>query len=138
MWPRLAIGHQRQGLDKLYDFAELWELRRDAFAKVSDHAAVLISRPPETGKVVPNARPSGSGACRGLRARHGRQTTVGALLGSFSSSGSSDGYPGLESSRAAFTTETRWNCRLAAPGYQRTRRQPGPARSRTRSGWCGW
>jgi hypothetical protein len=44
----LAIGHQRQGLDRLYNFAELWELRRDAFAKVSDHVAALI----EPGKVV--------------------------------------------------------------------------------------
>jgi integrase len=52
----LAIGHQRQGLDKLYDFAELWELRCDAFAKVSDHVARLIGPRSETCKVVPLAR----------------------------------------------------------------------------------
>jgi integrase len=40
----LAIGHQRQGLDRLYDFAELWELRTDAFRKVSDHVARLIKQ----------------------------------------------------------------------------------------------
>jgi hypothetical protein len=50
----LAIGHQRQGLDKLYDFAELWDLRREAFAKVSDHVAALLDQP--GGKVVPLAR----------------------------------------------------------------------------------
>jgi integrase len=50
----LAIGHRRQGLDRLYNFAELWELRCGAFAKVSDHIAALI----ETGKVVALARPS--------------------------------------------------------------------------------
>jgi hypothetical protein len=38
----LAIGHQRQGLDKLYDFSQLWDLRRDAFGKVSDRVAALI------------------------------------------------------------------------------------------------
>jgi integrase len=48
----LAIGHQRQGLDKLYDFAELWELRCDAFAKVSDHVAGLVRQAAEPGKVV--------------------------------------------------------------------------------------
>jgi hypothetical protein len=48
----LAIGHAREGLRRQYDFAELWELRRDAFAKVSGHIAALISRPPEIGKVA--------------------------------------------------------------------------------------
>jgi hypothetical protein len=33
-----AIGHQRQGLDRLYNF----DLRCEAFAKVSDHVAALI------------------------------------------------------------------------------------------------
>jgi hypothetical protein len=54
----LAIGHQRQGLDRLYDFAELWELRCDAFGKVSDHVAGLIGQPLEPGKVVALARSS--------------------------------------------------------------------------------
>jgi len=40
------------------NFAELWDLRCDAFAKVSNHVAALIGQPPETGKVVPLARPS--------------------------------------------------------------------------------
>jgi integrase len=48
----LAIGHARQGLDKLYDFAELWDLRSDAFAKVSDHVARLLGEATEPGKVV--------------------------------------------------------------------------------------
>jgi integrase len=52
----LAIGHAREGLRRQYDFAELWNLRCDAFAKVSDHVAALI----ETGKVVALARPSQS------------------------------------------------------------------------------
>ena len=41
----LAIGHQRQGLDKLYDFAKLWDLRSAAFTKISDHVAGLIGQP---------------------------------------------------------------------------------------------
>jgi integrase len=48
----LAIGHQREGLDKLYDFAELWDLRCDAFAKVSDHVARLLRQAAEPSKVV--------------------------------------------------------------------------------------
>ena len=45
----LAIGHAREGLRRQYDFAKLWDLRCDAFAKVSDHVAALLG----TGKVVP-------------------------------------------------------------------------------------
>jgi integrase len=48
----LAIGHQRHGLDKLYDFAELWDLRCDAFAKVSDHVTRLLHRTADPGRVV--------------------------------------------------------------------------------------
>jgi integrase len=47
----LAIGHAREGLRRQYDFAELWDLRCDAFAKVSNHVAALL----EQGKVVPHA-----------------------------------------------------------------------------------
>jgi integrase len=54
----LAIGHAREGLRRQYDFAELWDLRCDAFAKVSNHVAALICQPLETGKIVPLARPS--------------------------------------------------------------------------------
>jgi hypothetical protein len=53
----LAIGHQRQGLDRLYNFAQLWDLRRGAFDKVSDHISALIGQP--TGKVVPLMQASG-------------------------------------------------------------------------------
>jgi hypothetical protein len=38
----LAIGHKRTGLDRLYNFDQAWQLRCDAFAKVSDHVATLI------------------------------------------------------------------------------------------------
>ena len=38
----LAIGHKRTGLDRLYNFDQAWQLRCDAFAKVSDHVAALI------------------------------------------------------------------------------------------------
>ena len=60
----LAIGHAREGLRKQYDFAELWELRCDAFAKVSDHVARLIGEATEPGKMVAiTARPPiGGGA----------------------------------------------------------------------------
>jgi integrase len=44
----LAIGHAREGLRRQYDFAELWDLRCNAFAKVSNHVAALIDQP--TGK----------------------------------------------------------------------------------------
>jgi integrase len=53
----LAIGHAREGLRKQYDFAELWDLRCDAFAKVSGHIAALISQP--TGKRATIERASG-------------------------------------------------------------------------------
>jgi hypothetical protein len=33
----LAIGHQRNGLERVYNFDEAWQLRCEAFAKVSDH-----------------------------------------------------------------------------------------------------
>jgi integrase len=48
----LAIGHQREGLRKEYDFEELWDLRVDAFAKVSDHVGRLIQQAADPGKVV--------------------------------------------------------------------------------------
>jgi hypothetical protein len=38
----LGIGHKRTGLDRLYNFDQAWQLRCDAFAKVSDHVAALI------------------------------------------------------------------------------------------------
>jgi integrase len=38
----LAIGHKRTGLDRLYNFDRAWQLRCDAFAKMSDHVATLI------------------------------------------------------------------------------------------------
>ena len=40
----LAIGHQRTGLSRLYNFDEAWDLRCAAFAKVSDHVVGLLSR----------------------------------------------------------------------------------------------
>jgi hypothetical protein len=46
----LAIGHQCQGL-------ELWDLRRDAFVKVSDHVATLIGQP-DAAKIIALARSS--------------------------------------------------------------------------------
>jgi integrase len=49
----LAIGHQRQGLDRLYNFAELWDLRCSAFGMVSGHITALV----KAGKVIPLARP---------------------------------------------------------------------------------
>jgi integrase len=39
----LAIGHKRTGLDRLYNFDEAWQLRCDAFTRVSDHVAALIN-----------------------------------------------------------------------------------------------
>jgi len=38
----LAIGHKRTGLDRLYNFDQAWQLRCDAFTRVSDHVAILI------------------------------------------------------------------------------------------------
>jgi integrase len=38
----LGIGHKRTGLDRLYNFDQAWQLRCDAFAKVSHHVAALI------------------------------------------------------------------------------------------------
>src|SRR5262249_61300936 len=38
----LAIGHKRTGLDRLYNFDQAWQLRCEAFAKVSDHVETLI------------------------------------------------------------------------------------------------
>ena len=46
----LAIGHKRTGLDRLYNFDQAWQLRCDAFAKVSDHVAALIDA--RTGAAV--------------------------------------------------------------------------------------
>jgi integrase len=45
----LAIGHKRK---RLYNFDEAWKLRCDAFAKVSEHVAQLLSRASAEGKVV--------------------------------------------------------------------------------------
>jgi hypothetical protein len=49
----LAIGHARDGLRRQYDFAQLWDLRGEAFAKVSDHVTALLEQP--SGKVIPLA-----------------------------------------------------------------------------------
>ena len=38
----LAIGHKRTGLDRLYNFDQAWQLRCDAFAKVTEHITTLI------------------------------------------------------------------------------------------------
>ena len=48
----LAIGHKRTGLDRLYNFDQAWQLRCDAFAKVSDHVAALLRHASAEGKVV--------------------------------------------------------------------------------------
>ena len=48
----LAIGHQRTGLARLYNFDQAWDLRCAAFAKVSDHVAALLGRASAEGKVV--------------------------------------------------------------------------------------
>ncbi|HEY2528773.1 MAG TPA: integrase arm-type DNA-binding domain-containing protein [Xanthobacteraceae bacterium] len=48
----LAIGHKRTGLDRLYNFDQAWQLRCDAFVKVSDHVARLLDRAAEKDKVV--------------------------------------------------------------------------------------
>ena len=48
----LAIGHKRTGLDRLYNFDQAWQLRCDAFAKVSDHVAALLGHAGAEGKVV--------------------------------------------------------------------------------------
>ena len=48
----LAIGHQRTGLSRLYNFDEAWDLRCAAFAKVSDHVVGLLSRAGAEGKIV--------------------------------------------------------------------------------------
>ena len=41
----LAIGHQRVGLERLYNFDQAWQLRCEAFAKVSAHVAALLALP---------------------------------------------------------------------------------------------
>jgi hypothetical protein len=38
----LAIGHVRADLVARYNFDTVWEGRRDAFTRVSDHVAALI------------------------------------------------------------------------------------------------
>jgi integrase len=48
----LAIGHKPTGLDRLYNFDQAWQLRWDAFAKVSNHVAALLGRASEQSKVV--------------------------------------------------------------------------------------
>jgi integrase len=49
----LAIGHKRTGVEGLYNFGEAWQLRCEAFAKVSEHVAELIGHASTEGKVVP-------------------------------------------------------------------------------------
>jgi hypothetical protein len=48
----LAIGLQRQGLERLYNFDPAWQLRCEALAKVSDHVAGLLGLAAAEGKVV--------------------------------------------------------------------------------------
>jgi hypothetical protein len=48
----LAIGHKRKGLERLHNFDQAWQLRCEAFVKVSDHIAELLGRAAEEGKVV--------------------------------------------------------------------------------------
>jgi hypothetical protein len=48
----LAIGHKRTGLDRLYNFDQAWQLRCDAFAKLSDQVAVLLGAR-EGAEVIP-------------------------------------------------------------------------------------
>jgi hypothetical protein len=48
----LAIGHKRTGLDGLYNFDEAWQLRCEAFARVSGHIAELLRLASAEGKVV--------------------------------------------------------------------------------------
>jgi integrase len=48
----LAIGHKRTGLDRLYNFDQAWQLRCDAFARVSTHIAALIGAR-EDAAVIP-------------------------------------------------------------------------------------
>jgi integrase len=76
----LAIGHRRHGLDRLYNFAQLWDLRRDAFEKVSGHVAGLIN----PAKVVPLTRPQGPAPAPPTLVTIGRRTPPAAgqqLLG---------------------------------------------------------
>ena len=55
----LAIGHQREGLERLYDFDQALQLRCDAFAKVTDHIARLLEQGTDPGRVVAiSARPN--------------------------------------------------------------------------------
>jgi integrase len=48
----LAIGHQRTGLERIYNLDEAWQLRCDAFTKISDHVAALLRIASAEGKVV--------------------------------------------------------------------------------------
>jgi integrase len=48
----LAIGHQRTGLARLYNFDQAWDLRCEAFTKVSNHVAGLLGQASAEGKVV--------------------------------------------------------------------------------------
>jgi hypothetical protein len=48
----LAIGHQRVGLERLYNFNQAWQLHCEAFAKVSDHVAELLGHADAECKVV--------------------------------------------------------------------------------------
>ena len=49
---QFAIGHQRNGLERIYNFDEAWQLRCEAFAKVSEHVARLLGCATDEGKVV--------------------------------------------------------------------------------------
>jgi integrase len=48
----LAIGHKREDLEGRYNFDEAWELRCEAFAKVSNHIAQLLKLAAAEGRVV--------------------------------------------------------------------------------------
>jgi hypothetical protein len=48
----LAIGHKRTGLDKIYNFDEVWQLRCRAFVKISDHIAQLLDCATQEGKLL--------------------------------------------------------------------------------------
>jgi len=52
----LAIGHKRTGLDGLYNFDEAWQLRCDAFAKVSDYFAAMLRGASAERKIVAPSR----------------------------------------------------------------------------------
>jgi integrase len=60
----LAIGHKRTGLERLYNFDQAWQLRCEAFAKVSEHVAALLRLATAEGKIAITARTCFNGADR--------------------------------------------------------------------------